>query len=116
MMTPTSYRDWIDLVYRRRRSAVAAALTIFSVIAVGTLIWPPVYASTCQVLVQDHRAQLLVSPGLQENSQQSPSAVANPVNEQDLNSERELITSLYLVKLVVADLQVPPSYLRKSGV
>jgi uncharacterized protein involved in exopolysaccharide biosynthesis len=78
-------------------------------------MWPPLYASSCQIMVQDHRAELLVSPGLQQNSQQSPSAIANPVNEQDLNSERELITSLYLVRLVVGDLPTPASYTRKSG-
>ena len=66
-------------------------------------------------MVQDNRAQLLVSPGLQENAQQSPSAITNPVSEQDLNSERELITSLYLVKLVVADIPVPRAYTRKPG-
>lgn len=114
-MIPLNYRDWIDLIYRRRRTAIGAALVIFGVIAAGTLIWPPLYASSCQIMVQDNRAQLLVSPGLQQNSQQSPSAIANPVSEQDLNSERELITSLYLVKLVVADLPIPHAYTRKSG-
>ncbi len=112
-MIPASYGEWIDLVYRRRRTALGSAMIIFGLVVVGTLIWPPVYASTCQVLVQDNRAQLLVSPGMQGNSQQSPSAITNPVSEQDLNSERELITSLYLVKEVVADMPVPPAFTRK---
>jgi uncharacterized protein involved in exopolysaccharide biosynthesis len=108
-------KDWIDLVYRRRRTATGAALLIFAVIAVGTLIWPPRYTSSCQIMVQDNRAQLLVSPGLQQNAQQSPSAVVNPVSEQDLNSERELITSLYLVKQVVTAMPVPRTYTRRPG-
>lgn len=114
-MIPTGYNDWIEIAYRRRRVALIAGVAIFSVIALGTLMLSPVYVSECQVLIQDNRAELLVSPGLQENAPQSPSAVTNPVNEQDLNSERELITSLYLVKLVIADMQVPASYKRTSG-
>src|SRR6267142_3571587 len=116
MIIPTRYSDWIDIAIRRRRVALMAGLTIFGIVAIGTLLCSPVYVSNCQILVQDNRAELLVSPGLQENAPQSPSAVANPVNEQDLNSERELITSLYLVKLVVADLPLPASYRRTSGV
>lgn len=115
-MIPTRYNDWIEIVSRRRQVALVAGLTIFGIVAIGTLLLPPVYVSECKILVQDNRAKLLVSPGLQENSPQSPSAVANPVNEQDLNSERELITSLYLVRLVIADLPVPPAYQRPSGI
>jgi polysaccharide biosynthesis protein PslE len=112
MIIPTRYSDWIDIAIRRRRVALMAGLTIFGIVAIGTLLCSPVYVSNCQILVQDNRAELLVSPGLQENAPQSPSAVANPVNEQDLNSERELITSFNLVRLVVADLPVPASYTR----
>jgi len=114
-MIPTGYNDWIEIAYRRRRIALIAGLALFGVVTLGTLLLSPVYVSNCQVLIQDNRAELLVSPGLQENAPQSPGAVANPVNEQDLNSERELITSLYLVKLVVADLPLPASYRRTSG-
>jgi uncharacterized protein involved in exopolysaccharide biosynthesis len=67
-------------------------------------------------MVQDNRAELLVSPGIQENGNQSPPAISNPVNEQDLNSERELLTSMYLVKLALADLPVPPAFNKKRGI
>jgi uncharacterized protein involved in exopolysaccharide biosynthesis len=114
-MIPTKFNEWIEIGYRRRYIALTAGLTIFSVIVAGTLMLSPVYVSNCQILVQDNRAELLVSPGLQENAPQSPSALANPVSEQDLNSERELVTSLYLIRLVVADLPVPVTYNRQSG-
>ncbi len=114
-MLSNNYRDWIEIAYRRRRTALIAGLTVFGVVALGTLLWPPVYLSNCSVLVQDNRAQLLVSPDIQGNSPQNPSTVSNPVSEQDLNSERELITSLYLIRLALQDLPVPPSYARKSG-
>jgi len=114
-MLPTNYKDYVDLLYRRRRTALIAGLTVFGVVAVGTLLWPPVYLSNCQVLIQDNRAQLLVSPDLQVNAPQNSGSVSNPVNEQDLNSERELITSLYLVRLALQDLPVPPAYAHRSG-
>jgi uncharacterized protein involved in exopolysaccharide biosynthesis len=113
-MIPTKCIDWIDLLYRRRQIAFISGLIVFTIIAIGTFLRSPVYLSTAQILVQDNRAKLLVSPGMGENGPQSPSAVANPVNEQDLNSERELITSLHLITLVTADLPVPASYTRTS--
>ena len=115
-MLPNNYRDWIDIAWRRRRIATIAGLTVFGVVALGTLLWPPLYSSNCQVLVQDNRAQLLVSPDLQgSNNPQNSAAVNNPVQEQDLNSERELITSLYLVRLALEGLPVPPAYEHRIG-
>ena len=114
-MLPNNYRDWMDIAWRRRRIAMIAGLMVFGVVAVGTLVWPPLYSSNCQVLVQDNRAQLLVSPDLQGSTPQNSAAVNNPVQEQDLNSERELITSLYLVRLALEGLPVPHSYQHRSG-
>jgi uncharacterized protein involved in exopolysaccharide biosynthesis len=114
-MLPTNYRDWIDIAWRRRRIATIAGLVIFGVVAVGTLLWPPIYSSNCQVLVQDNRAQLLVSPELQGSTPQNSGSVNNPVQEQDLNSERELITSLYLVRLALNGLPIPHAYAHGSG-
>jgi uncharacterized protein involved in exopolysaccharide biosynthesis len=113
-MLPNNYKDWIDIAWRRRRIATIASLMVFGVVAVGTLVWPPLYSSNCQVLVQDNRAQLLVSPDLQGSTPQNSAAVNNPVQEQDLNSERELITSLYLVRLALEGLP-PHSYEHRSG-
>jgi len=60
------------------------------------------------------RAVVLVSPDLQgANNPQNSAAVNNPVQEQDLNSERELITSLYLVRLALEGLPVPTGYTRR---
>jgi uncharacterized protein involved in exopolysaccharide biosynthesis len=115
-MTIPNVRDWLEIAYRRRNVALLAALSTFAVIALGTLMWAPVYSSSCEILVQGNRAELLVTPGLQENTLQNPGAVANAVSEQELNSERELLTSMYLVKLALADLPVPPAYSHKNGV
>jgi uncharacterized protein involved in exopolysaccharide biosynthesis len=88
---------WIEMLCRRWVVAVQVGLAAFGIVALGSLLLPPVYQSTAKVLVQSNRAQLLVSPGLQEDPNQ-PSAVNNPVTEEDLNSETELLYSPYLVR------------------
>jgi uncharacterized protein involved in exopolysaccharide biosynthesis len=101
---------WIELVFRRQQIVFTLAGTVLGIIVVGTIFWPPVYESTAKILVQDNRAQLLVSPDLRDDSPQRPAVVSNPVTEEDLNSERELITSLYLIRQAIDRLAVPPAY------
>ncbi len=89
---------WIDLVWRRQTLILEVALTFFGIVLFGTLMWPPAYESSAKILVQKNRAQLLVSPDLGDDSQQKEAIIAAPVSQEELNSERELITSQYLVK------------------
>jgi uncharacterized protein involved in exopolysaccharide biosynthesis len=83
---------WAELLFRRKNAFLETAGIIFGLVVLGTLLWPPVYQSTAKIFVQNNRAQLLVSPDLQNESSQNPGIVANPVSEQDLNSEVELLT------------------------
>ena len=106
---------WIDLVYRRRLAVLEVAGAVFAIVLIGTIFWPPVYESTAEILVQDNRAQLLVSPDLLGDSAQRPTVVANPVTQQDLNSESRLLTSVYLVRQAVDDLPLPHRYLGPVG-
>ena len=100
---------WIDLTIRRRGVFLQAAGIVIGLIVLGTLLWPPVYESAAQILVQDNRAQFLVSPEIQNSDSNKASAVVvNPVSEQDLNSERELVTSLFLVKEAIANVHSLP--------
>jgi len=99
---------WVDLAIRRRLVFLQAAGLVLGLVVVGTFLWPPVYQSAAEILVQDNRAQFLVSPDIQDNSTERPQVVANPVSEQDLNSERELVTSMFLVKQAIADLHSVP--------
>ncbi len=99
---------WIELVFRRRTAFVETAGIILGLVVLATLLWPPTYQSTAEILVQNNRAQLLVSPGLQTDSPQNPAVVTNPVSEEDLNSEVELITSIQLIKQAIAGLPVRP--------
>lgn len=109
-MSGRDFNYWVELVFRRRRTVLEVGGIVFGLVVLGTLLWPPVYEGTAKILVQDNRAELLVSPGLQETTPQNPAVVANPINEQDLNSEKELITSTYLIRRAVESLQVPAHY------
>jgi uncharacterized protein involved in exopolysaccharide biosynthesis len=106
-MTMRDLNYWIELLFRRKNAFLETAGIILGLVVLGTLLWPPVYQSTAKIFVQNNRAQLLVSPDLQTESSQNPGIVANPVSEQDLNSEVELLTSLHLVKQAIAGLPMP---------
>lgn len=107
---------WIALVYRRKATALQVAGFVFGTILVGSLLWPPVYESTCEILVRDNRAELLVSPGLQNDAAGRQPVVVSQVTEQDLNSELELLTSTYLVKLALEGLREPARYAGPAAV
>jgi uncharacterized protein involved in exopolysaccharide biosynthesis len=91
----------IEMLFRRRKIFLEVAGTVLLVVALATFVWPPVYESDAKIIVQDNRAQLLVSPDLKNESSQNPAIIANPVSEEDLNSEVQLLTSDYLVRQAV---------------
>lgn len=95
-------RYWIGLFARRRRIFVNVALGVMGTAMVVTGLWPPTYESTAQILVGQDQAQI-VSPELQNGSGGVPAAAANPVSQEDLNSEVELLTSLDLIRAAVRD-------------
>lgn len=106
-MARRDLKYWTELLSRRKNAFLETAGIIFGLVVLGTLLWPPLYRSTAKIFVQDNRAQLLVSPDLQTESSQNPGIVANPVSEQDLNSEVELLTSIHLVKQAIVGLPLP---------
>jgi uncharacterized protein involved in exopolysaccharide biosynthesis len=95
---------------RRRTTALQTAVAAFAVVLIGTLLWPPTYQSTAKILVQDERAQYLVSPDLQDDAMAKQAVMARPVTQEDLNSEVELLTSRYLIKQAIQGLQPPRHY------
>lgn len=99
---------WTELVFRRKTAFLEAAGIVFGLVVIGTLLWPPVYESTAEILVQNNRAQLLVSPDLQSESAQNPAIITNPVSEQELNSEVQLITSTPLIEQALKGLPMRP--------
>jgi uncharacterized protein involved in exopolysaccharide biosynthesis len=106
-MNGFSLDQLVQFALRRRVIMTEVAVAILAAVAVATFVWPPSYKSTADILIQDNRAQLLVSPALENNSPNQPAVVTNAVTEEDLNSERELISSDYLVQEALEGLPPP---------
>jgi uncharacterized protein involved in exopolysaccharide biosynthesis len=102
-----SFDQWIQLALRRRVIMIEVAAAVLAAVAAATFLWPPAYQSSADILVQDNRAQLLVSPALENNTPNQPAVVTNAVTEEDLNSERELISSDYLIQAALDGLPAP---------
>jgi succinoglycan biosynthesis transport protein ExoP len=89
---------WIDLLWRRRRTAGWVAGGIFGFIFLVTILYPPIYESKAQLLIQSNRANYLISPALQTSSDSSTPLVSDrALTEQDLNSEVELLNQPELI-------------------
>lgn len=103
-MNTSHLNDVVELLFRRKGAFIETATFVLILVVIVTFMWPPTYESSAKILVQDNRAQLLVSPDLQHESTQNPAIITNPVSEADLNSEVELLTSSYLVRQAVEGL------------
>src|SRR5580700_7615786 len=106
-MSSRDLNYWIEMIFRRRIIVLEVGAVVFGLVVVGTIMWPPVYQGSAKIFVRDNRAELLVSPGLAANTEQNPAVVSNPVNEEDLNSEMELLTSTYIIKRAIEALPPP---------
>jgi uncharacterized protein involved in exopolysaccharide biosynthesis len=104
-MTAEKINYSVELLFRRKAVFIETAGLVLLVVVLATFLWPPVYESDAKILVQDNRAQLLVSPDLQRESTQNPAIITNPVSEEDMNSEVDLLTSEYLVRQAVQGVQ-----------
>jgi len=98
---------WTEMIFRRRITVLQVCAVVFGLVVLGTLVWPPIYQGTAKIFVRDNRAELLVSPGLAASTPQNPAVVNNPINEEDLNSEMELLTSTYIIKRAIEALPPP---------
>ena len=79
-------------MWRRRRPAGWVAGGIFGFIFLITILYPPLYESKAQILIQSNRANYLISPALQTSTDSSTPLVSDrALTEQDLNSEVELL-------------------------
>jgi uncharacterized protein involved in exopolysaccharide biosynthesis len=97
--------DWLEGLWRRRRAAGYAAAGVFALIVLGTVLYPPLYESTAQILVQSNRVHYVTSPALQSASDPNTPVVNDrAVTEQDLNSEMELMTQPRLIEQALAGL------------
>ena len=106
-MSATKINYSVELLFRRKTAFFETAGLVLLVVVLATYLWPPVYESSAKILVQDNRAQLLVSPDLQHESPQNPAIITNPVSEEDMNSEVDVLTSEYLVRQAVEGVEQP---------
>jgi uncharacterized protein involved in exopolysaccharide biosynthesis len=106
-MPERNLSDWIDLLVRRRVIALEVGVAVLGLFILITLMWPPTYCSTAKILVQSNRAQYLVSPDLQASAGGNRALGIQPITQEDLNSEAQLLTSLYLVREALAGLPQP---------
>ena len=89
---------WLELFFRRRRAFAYGVGSVMLFVTLASFLCPPFYASDAEILLQQDRAQLLVSPNLEAAQITQPAVVNTPPGEQDLNSEVELLTSPYLIE------------------
>ena len=106
-MNTRDFNYWTEMIFRRRATVLEVCGVVFGLVVLGTLVWPPTYQGTAKIFVRDNRAELLVSPGLGANTPQNPAVITNPVSEEDLNSEMELLTSTYIIKRAIAEMPAP---------
>jgi len=103
-MKTLSINYFLEVFFRRKKTFVEVAAIVLAIAILGTALWPASYKSTGQILVQDNRAELLVSPNIQNGMTKDAAVIANPVSQEDLNSELELLTSLQLIRAAVRDM------------
>lgn len=101
---------FLEILFRRKKIFVKVAAIVFGIVILGTALWPSVYESTAEILIQDNRAELLVSPSIQSDVTKEATVIANPVSQEDLNSELELLTSLQLIRAAVKDRPTEEGY------
>src|SRR6266850_127688 len=89
-------RDWVAVGFRHGRLMVLSFLAIFLTVAVITWLTPARYEAEMKILVKRGRVDPIVSP--EANTQL---ATTSDLNEQDLNSEVELLKSRDLLEKVV---------------
>ncbi len=106
-MQERNFSYWVDLVVRRRAIALEVGIAVFGLVALITLLWPPTYRSSAKILVQSNRAEYLVSPELQSSAAGNQVLGVQPITQNDLNSEAELLTSVYMVREALSGLAEP---------
>src|SRR5271169_2897320 len=101
---PNTFEAWVDLLFRRRHQFVYWTAGIFALVAITSILWPPLYESNAKILLEDDRASLPVSPAIEAAQQTQQIAANSSPEEQDMNSEIELLTSPYLIGQTVEGL------------
>jgi len=104
---PVTPRDFVAVVFRRRRLAAIAFLGIFVGAVLAALILPDQYEARMAILVNRDRVNLAVTP---QAAAVPDGALA--ISEEEVNSEVELLQSRDMLEKVVRDCNLyrPKSY------
>lgn len=95
-----SLRDLVAPLFRRKKVLIATFLIAFIGVALAGLLLPPQFTSHMEILVNRERLDPLVTAGTTTQM----IAVGNPVSEDEINSEAELLKSRdVLEKVVIAN-------------
>ncbi|MQA31252.1 MAG: hypothetical protein GEU82_15695 [Luteitalea sp.] len=94
--TLPSFRDLIDPLYQHRWAALLTFAVVFGGATVGVLLMKPEYEATMKVLVKRERMDPVMTPSANATSQASAD-----VQEDELNSEVEILKSRDLLEQVV---------------
>ena len=89
-------RDWVAIVFRRRRSFVLCFWTVLLGGVIAAILQPNRYASEMKILVKRERADPMVTSEASAVQQTS-----SEVTEEELNSEVELLRTRDLLEKVV---------------
>ena len=94
--TPIVRRSMLAVLFRRKALLIGLFTGIFGLVALVTFVMPRQYESRMKVIVKNERADLVVSPDARNGGQPR-----GDVNETEVNSEIELLTSNDLLAKVV---------------
>jgi len=88
-------REIIDVVCRNKRRIIAVILVSFVVATVGSYVWPAKYGTEAKLLIKLGRENIPLPSGLSER------ALMVSKKEEDINSEIEILTNVFLISEVL---------------
>jgi uncharacterized protein involved in exopolysaccharide biosynthesis len=94
-------RGFLSVLFRRRRVFWATFFVLFIPIAIATLVLPGNYESETKVLVERQRADPVISSSLTRQETDAPTL--SRLDEQDIDSEIDLLQSEDVLRKVVMD-------------
>ena len=103
-----SVRDFLTVVFKRKRLILSFFLTTVVVTALGTFLSSPTYEATASILVKKASAEVPLVP--KESSQ----LIISQVSEEDLNSEMTILKSRQAIEDTLHGLGVDESWRREG--
>jgi succinoglycan biosynthesis transport protein ExoP len=103
-----SLRDFLTVVFKRKRLILSFFVTTVVVTTLGTFLSPPTYEAMASILVKKASAEVPLVP--KESSQ----LIINQVTEEDLNSEMTILKSRQAIEDTLHSLGVDETWRKDS--